>query len=168
MNHSYRNSALVVSVHTSTICSVSTQLATFPSASAPRINNRVPTRSALRLRTTISQKMQIYSVNFKTINGAVFRILRMNLKRRKNPGINNPISLWERNQNVLVSFPNVRQIRQRTKPFWFHSDQISERLWNVCSFSVLTLPFIYQPQGYAKDSFPNQQIKNPQTIVLGF
>ncbi len=74
------------SVHTSTICSVSTQLATFPSASAPRTNNRVPTRSALRLRTTISHKndkMLIYSVNFNIINGAVLRIPRMNLKRCK-------------------------------------------------------------------------------------
>ncbi len=46
-------------------------------------------------------------------------------------------------ENSLFRFGPVSalldQIQERTQMFWFHSYQILERLWNVCSFTVLTL-----------------------------
>jgi hypothetical protein len=44
----------------------------------------------------------------------------------------------------------LRQIRERTQTFWLHSYQISERLWNVCSFTVLTLLYLVCLDGLLK------------------
>jgi hypothetical protein len=80
----------------------------------------------------------------------------------KNERTNVMISFWKRNETVLVSFPNLScwekivsiwsrvwkwkwkcalsmgQIREQTQTSWFHCCWMSERLWNVCSFAVLT------------------------------